>query len=218
MDACLAGAHKAVNPHRQRLLVAAHKATRALPKAKCKGKKKALKAIKPKQKKPYPTGATATKSENEGGETKKESTSAASYAPKPEIKVEPGVCETELACKPDTSEKPKKKYADTHYNIARKKFFAESLGLKSVCSRCYVEFVFSAVFMIPIMWVQPRLPKDLAQAEKQERWIPGSIVADRCCLRSQVPFITACRWKASDVCLGILAGMSAAEKSKRRYT
>ena len=46
MDACLAGSHKPVNPHRQRLLVAAHKATRALPKAKCKAGKKAKKAIK----------------------------------------------------------------------------------------------------------------------------------------------------------------------------
>ena len=144
MDACLAGAHKAVNPHRQRLLVAAHKATRALPKAKCKGKKKAKHA----KKEPCPTGATATKPETEDCATKTKSKAAASYAPKPEIKVEPGACKTEPACKPDASEKPKKKNADTHYNIARKEFLAEFLGLESM-QPCYVEFVFSAVFIIP---------------------------------------------------------------------
>ena len=37
MNACLEGNHKVVNPHRQRLLVAAHKATKA-PQTKAKPK------------------------------------------------------------------------------------------------------------------------------------------------------------------------------------
>ena len=56
MNACLEGSHKVVNPHRQRLLVAAHKATKAPPD---QGKTKGWR--KPEEAKAYPQpfGASA---------------------------------------------------------------------------------------------------------------------------------------------------------------
>ena len=59
--ACCAGTHSPVNPHRQRLLVAAHKATNTLPKPKAKAAKKAPKGkvAKPKAKGNIKTEAAA---------------------------------------------------------------------------------------------------------------------------------------------------------------
>ena len=122
MEACLTGSHKPVNPHRQRLLVAAHKATRALPKAKCKARKRGSKAIKKKEE-PSPRAA---KSENPGCAIKQESSSDLGCKPEQEVKAEP------VDGKPDLGTKPKKKHADTNYNIERKKFFAEFLGLNKL--------------------------------------------------------------------------------------
>ena len=97
IQASLEGKHKPVNPHRQRLLVAANKAVEvekippaAAPKSKQKGK------------------ATANKEEPKA-------TCNDDHSESP---------------KPTTSSQPPKKrapYADTPYNVARKKFFATSL-------------------------------------------------------------------------------------------
>ena len=57
--ACCAGTHSPVNPHRQRLLVAAHKATQTLPKPKAKAAAKKAPKGKAKAKAKSKTKAAA---------------------------------------------------------------------------------------------------------------------------------------------------------------
>ena len=99
MQACLEGQHKAVNPHRQRLLVAAHKATKA-------AKPKAAKAEAAK-----PEAAKAKAAKPKAAKPKAKRKSKAKGKSKPKAKAKSG--------------NPTNKKPDTAYNVERKRFMSQ---------------------------------------------------------------------------------------------
>lgn len=108
VQAALGGVHKPVNPHRQRLLVAANKATE------CEKVPGAVSSKAKAKSKPAAKKAAEAKKEEEAEKEKPAATAEQPESPKPTT----------------STGQPKKKraaYADTAYNVARKKFLQTSL-------------------------------------------------------------------------------------------
>ena len=108
MMACLSGNHKPINPHRQRLLVAAHKATKVLAKeagsTRPKGTGKRKTVTKKRKKNTKLKGASALKAQKKDA-------------------------------KPQEASEVKAKKTDTLYNVQRKKFLATLLDWHTSASR-----------------------------------------------------------------------------------
>ena len=120
--ACTGGPHVPVNPHKQRLLVAAHKEVKAMAKAKAKGKAKPNPRAGSKAKEAGQTQEEKIKNEpcTAPPEKKANTKSKEEVSPSPSNQrdTEPAEC---------TTGGQGKKHADTAYNVEKKKFMARLL-------------------------------------------------------------------------------------------